>query len=245
MKVPAPWRALGVAAGWVLLSVALSLAAVACLRAVVAWLTGAADPSLPWWHQPDPVTAVLVAGFCGQGTLLAGAIRQALRTGNGDVDAGLSNLTMRHPWLVPLLAVATVISAGTVILLVHHISWLGRAAEGITMPFLQTLPGAGPVRKLVTVVLVAALAPIAEELFFRGWLWTALRRSLGPILTAVATSLFWLSLHAPDGLIRPLLLLPMAIILAAARHFTGSVRGPIMVHIFNNAMAVSALLSVK
>jgi membrane protease YdiL (CAAX protease family) len=244
MTVLSPWRTLGVAAIWVALSVGLSFAVMVLLGAAVSALT-APNPTLPWWQRPDPVTAVLAAGYISQATLLAGAMRRGWLTGKGDIEAGLGAGPIRNAMLVPLLALTAVVAAAVLLAIVRHVPWLHRAAEGLSMPFLQTLKDAGPVRKLVTVVFVAALAPIAEELFFRGWLWTALLRFWNPGVVAVVTGAFWLLLHAPDGLIRPLMLLPMAAILSASRYWNGSVQGPVMLHIFNNALAVSLLMSAR
>lgn len=80
-------------------------------------------------------------------------------------------------------------------------------------------------------------APIAEEIFYRGWLWDGLRRSWGPLATAAATSVLWLLIHAPDGLARVTILLPGAIVLSYARHRGGSVWAPLIIHAANNAVA--------
>ncbi len=90
------------------------------------------------------------------------------------------------------------------------------------------------------------LAPLAEEFFFRGWLWDALRRSWGPAATATLTSLLWLLTHAPEGgVARMTLLVPAAIALSYARHRGGSVWASIIVHMCNNvAVAIIPWLAV-
>jgi membrane protease YdiL (CAAX protease family) len=86
-------------------------------------------------------------------------------------------------------------------------------------------------------LLIVPVAPIAEELFFRGWLWTALRRSWGVWPTAVCTAGMWLAVHALDAPARVLMLLPMAVLLSLARYYGNSVRASLAVHIVNNATA--------
>jgi hypothetical protein len=84
-------------------------------------------------------------------------------------------------------------------------------------------------------------APIAEELFFRGWLWTGLRRTVSPVPTALITSALWLACHLTNGLRYPLALLPAAAILSLARHYGGSVRASIALHFWNNLFAIVAV----
>jgi membrane protease YdiL (CAAX protease family) len=83
-------------------------------------------------------------------------------------------------------------------------------------------------------------APLAEELFFRGWFWTGLRTSWGTLPTAAITSVMWLALHLPDGIGRVTLLLPLALALSLSRHLCGSVRAPIIVHACYNGMSVAS-----
>jgi membrane protease YdiL (CAAX protease family) len=55
-------------------------------------------------------------------------------------------------------------------------------------------------------VLSLALAPIAAELFFRGWLWFGLRRGWGTVPVVIVTAMAWLGLHFIDAYIGLLLL---------------------------------------
>ncbi len=97
---------------------------------------------------------------------------------------------------------------------------------------------AGPILATGYVLMVTLLAPISEELLFRGWLWTALRPSWGIWPTALFTGGVWWISHAyyePRAL--PFLLLT-AVILSLARHYTGSVRATIAVHMIENVRLV-------
>jgi membrane protease YdiL (CAAX protease family) len=98
---------------------------------------------------------------------------------------------------------------------------------------------------VIMLLLAVAVAPVAEELFFRGWLWTALRRSWGVWPTALCTAGLWLGIHAIDGPVRALILLPTAILLCLARYYGGSVRASLLVHVVNNGTAVAIQMAAR
>jgi membrane protease YdiL (CAAX protease family) len=104
------------------------------------------------------------------------------------------------------------------------------------MQALFALPdGSGIV--LAQILFVCAFAPIAEEMFFCGWLWTALNPSWGMPLTLAWTIGLWLVMHAPEGLWRPLVLLPSGLRLGLTRHYGASVRALLWLHVLNNSFA--------
>jgi membrane protease YdiL (CAAX protease family) len=79
------------------------------------------------------------------------------------------------------------------------------------------------------------LGPVAEELCFRGWLWTGLKRHWPTLPTAAVTSFIWVIFHQSEyGIARPVLVIPMAIALSMARHLGRSVRAPIALHVIYN-----------
>lgn len=87
-----------------------------------------------------------------------------------------------------------------------------------------------PVAFLQTVVKSVLLAPICEEVFFRGYLLHALERS-GKIRAAVVTSLCFALVHTLDGFV-PLALFGMLLCLMTYR--TGSLAAPILLHMSYN-----------
>jgi uncharacterized protein len=103
-------------------------------------------------------------------------------------------------------------------------------------------PSGAPALFIVTLLLAVAVAPVAEELFFRGWLWTALLRCWGVWPSALCTGGLWLAMHALDSPVRALILLPATILLSLARYYCGSVRASLLVHVANNAAASVAQL---
>jgi membrane protease YdiL (CAAX protease family) len=78
------------------------------------------------------------------------------------------------------------------------------------------------------------LAPLAEELFFRGWLWTGLRKHWGVLPTGLMTAVMWLVPHLDRGIGTVVLLLFPALILTIARQVGKSVRATIFIHAIYN-----------
>lgn len=87
-------------------------------------------------------------------------------------------------------------------------------------------------------VLVTVIAPIAEEVFFRGYFFGALRNWRGPWLAAVLTGVVFGGIHA--GSAPAVFLLPLAILgfmLCLVRWRTGSLLPCIALHALNNGLA--------
>jgi uncharacterized protein len=87
-------------------------------------------------------------------------------------------------------------------------------------------------------VLVTVIAPLAEEVFFRGYFFGALRNWRGPWPAALVTGLVFGGVHA--GGTEPVFLVPLAILgfmLCVVRERTGSLLPCIALHAVNNALA--------
>jgi membrane protease YdiL (CAAX protease family) len=87
------------------------------------------------------------------------------------------------------------------------------------------------------------LGPLAEELFFRGWLWTGLRKHWGVQPTGMVTAVMWLLPHLERGIGTVVVLLFPALILTIARRVGKSVRATIFIHaIYNLTLCVPLLV---
>jgi membrane protease YdiL (CAAX protease family) len=87
-------------------------------------------------------------------------------------------------------------------------------------------------------LLTCVLAPIAEEVFFRGFFFTALRNRFGPWPAALATGVVFGAVHfgsAPAGYLVPLGFL--GVVLCLVYWQTGSLYPCIGLHALNNAVA--------
>ena len=90
-------------------------------------------------------------------------------------------------------------------------------------------------------IFVIAIAPVAEEFFFRGFIFQALRRSWGVWLAAPASGLIFGAVHFELDKLVPLAILGTA--LAYVLHRTRSLFPCIMLHALNNTVAFIVLLS--
>jgi len=112
----------------------------------------------------------------------------------------------------------------------------------------QTLPdelGANGalINALAVIVLVTVIAPLGEELFFRGFFFGALRNWHGPVLAALLTGALFGGIHAgssPVGYLVPLAFFGIGLCLLY--ELTGSLYPPIALHALNNSIALGANL---
>lgn len=87
------------------------------------------------------------------------------------------------------------------------------------------------------------IAPLQEELLFRGILLPWLRRKLGPRSAIALSSLIFAALHS-DAWPAPIPLFVLALFLGYLAHHTNSLVGPITLHATFNAVSMIVLLLV-
>jgi uncharacterized protein len=93
-------------------------------------------------------------------------------------------------------------------------------------------------------LLVAVIAPLAEEFVFRGYFFGALRNWRGPWVAAVLTGIVFGAIHAgsaPAGFLVPLAF--FGFVLCLLRWQTGSLWPGIVLHSLNNSIALGAGLN--
>ncbi len=96
-------------------------------------------------------------------------------------------------------------------------------------------PGESPALYIASVCTAVGLAPFAEEVLFRGFLFPALRGMLGPILAMVGSAALFAALHPLAGFYSIFLL---GVLLAFVYERTGSLVAPIAMHAIHNGVAV-------
>lgn len=97
----------------------------------------------------------------------------------------------------------------------------------------------GPI--LVQFLLIAILASISEEMFFRGLLFGGLRRRMPMLPAALLSGLLFGAMHAPTGPSAVLPLVFFGFMLAVVYEKTGSIWPPIALHTLNNSLVLIAL----
>jgi membrane protease YdiL (CAAX protease family) len=139
---------------------------------------------------------------------------------------------VRGGWWVPVVVlVAAYLTLGTYLLIVE-VTGLGELVPESTLPedFFDN-----PATIVLVGVLAVLAAPIAEETFFRGFLFPALRVRWGTFWAALASGLLFAALHFNVGSIVPFTVIGM--LLAWAYVFSGSLWTAIGVHLVFNSVS--------
>ena len=171
----------------------------------------------------------------GYGTVLLGAYIQGRIIGGGNVWRGLGYQPISPRPIVVLMAVLV---AWHAILwdIIHYVYFRDLVYQQFVTYVANPWPG------LALGFDAVVLAPLSEELFFRGWLWTGLRKHWGALPTGALTGAAWLGLHSPNIF---LWLFPAAVMLSVARHFGQSVRASIALHMLYNFIVIISPLVLK
>lgn len=93
----------------------------------------------------------------------------------------------------------------------------------------------------IPVLLIAGLAPLSEELFFRGFLFAGLRARLSLWPAALVAGLVFGLVHAPTGITTVVPLAALGVGLCWLYERTGSLWPPILAHMANNSIALAVL----
>lgn len=137
-----------------------------------------------------------------------------------------------------LLALA---AAYPLIILVQAMVSGAAGGEMDPQAMVQFLVDADSLRDRLAVLFVAVVvAPVAEEVIFRGYLYPVAKRVVGPFAALIGTSLLFALLHAHAGSIPALTML--AVCLGLAYEKSGSLLVPMIMHAVFNAVSVAAIL---
>lgn len=115
----------------------------------------------------------------------------------------------------------------------------------ITHARTRHLPIGGPTDYLLIgfiILNLTVLAPCAEELFFRGWLYTGLRAQFGFWTSYVTTSVAFAAIHWDRNHRHILLVFPLAMALGLLRERSGSVKPTIALHAIYNLIIIAITL---
>ncbi len=176
-----------------------------------------------FWLLPERTNLSVLATFFAVGLLgIAVAVLPLGR--NAPAALGLRPVG----WRPVVLAVV-----GTTILS-FVVSQLGPQPEGVR----QVTEGIQGVRALQTLAVLGFLAPLAEELVFRGLLYGWLAGRWSNLVAFVVSSLAFAAAHTEP--VHILLVLPLGFWFGWLRWRTGSLVPTIVAHMINNTIAVAA-----
>ena len=123
-------------------------------------------------------------------------------------------------------------------------------ATQVVEQIVERLPVDNSLATLETLIVAVGLVPVVEEWFFRGVIQQGLVASLGAPVGVFVTALFFalghgagLSVQAWGALVAQTLLMGLAF--GYARHRTGSLLSPILLHIGVNGLGVAAMAAPR
>ena len=106
-----------------------------------------------------------------------------------------------------------------------------------SQPIMQLFEGvAEPTKKIPIILLAIVIAPLAEEFFFRGFLYGVLKHYGGPLPSLVFTGAAFALIHLHVPSLLPLFLL--ACVLTLAYELSGSLLVPMAMHALFNAVTL-------
>jgi hypothetical protein len=210
---------------------------------VIAGLAGYLDlENIDAAEELPKVLAVLApAQFAA---MLAGIRWVSRRKGSGDMKRDFRLRYQSGDWVALLYGVGLLLAAGLILSFVFEVLGIDpgtqqvvEAAEGA-----ERLP-----EKLIITVVIAVLAPVAEEILFRGMLFDALLARTSVKRTVWISGVVFGLVHLIDPAALPLVpaLIGLGVILGYARQRTDSLSRPILMHIgFNSVTAIGLFIAV-
>jgi len=102
-----------------------------------------------------------------------------------------------------------------------------------------------PVQLLLAVIAAVVMAPLAEELLFRGLLHRGLRQRMRAVPATLLSSVLFAVVHVDVAASQPLALVGLTfvgVVLALAHERTGSLVVPVVIHATHNAITILAVV---
>jgi hypothetical protein len=180
---------------------------------------------------------IFVAILTSDATLLLFVYLLLVRRGAIDWHGlGLRRGASRHPILAGVgYGVLFLVVSATVSTI---LAWFGVEQDQARQ---FPLEGAGPLASAAIMLAGVVFAPIAEEIFFRGFIFQAMSERKGLIRGVVYSSALFAAVHANVAAFLPLA--AGAAVLAYSFRRTGTLWAPITAHAVNNLFALALLLT--
>ncbi|MFP4437838.1 MAG: CPBP family intramembrane glutamic endopeptidase [Chloroflexaceae bacterium] len=185
----------------------------------------------------SPVGYLTAVGFMGM-MILGVYLFAARRSGWGAL--GLRPAPLRPLAATPFLVIVGFMAAALANLAIVRIT--GEQFENPQVEALTDGQVLEPVQLIMVLFLVAVLAPIGEELLFRGMLYPLLRRQWGAVAAITANAVIFAGAHLIWQLFPALLVI--GLLLAFLREWSKSVYPCILYHFLQNTLAVIAINAV-
>lgn len=129
---------------------------------------------------------------------------------------------------------------GIFIVFIFLAEFLTRFIDDFESPFMDRIMETST-KPYMLILGVGVIAPIFEELLFRGFFYKGLAESkLGSHIAIIITSILFAIIHMQYNLAIILMIIPMALILGYSRYYTKSIWTPIVLHVLNNTISTVA-----
>jgi len=225
-----------------------------------AWNITPAPRERPRWHRSDPLAGVLafmaalifpavLLAPLGQSSvaLLIRSIAMILCTlgivyGLAQRSDGTAEHALATVKPVGSVSIVLGLGIGVVLAIVANVilATLGTPQESSAMQEAIRVPGT-----MIVIAAMACLSPWHEELFFRGYLVSALEHAMGPWGAAAFSAFFFTLIHLPQhlGFLPPLWpILLVALVASVLRVTSRSTTVPFALHLGYNALLVLPVL---
>lgn len=234
LSIPWKWRDVGITVLWtiggVILGVAVAVAALAS--------SGGLDQRTDVQSQPPIWIFVLISTIVYGIVIWATYRRTVLRYQVNWSSLGVRRFASSWIFLLPFLLLVQLMAAGAVNLL-FIAPFMGGEFEN---PQIDLITGGEPVASsdfLPLFFALAILAPIAEELFFRGMMYPLLRQRFTMWVAIFLNAAVFSLIHLIPVLLPALFVI--GLMLAWVREKSGSVIPCILLHMLQNGLAVVSI----
>ena len=228
---PAPFHPLAAVGLWIVMMAVQSVAG----TAVASLVPGAASGGVLTWPWGFGITAATTAAAAG---VAAYAVARARRAqGRTPWPVGRATVLGGKGWLV-----ATAITIPASLVWIAILTATGNAPEVQDLVARAVRADASSAFLVALGVLGIVVAPVTEELLFRGALFGSLRPRIGSRAAAVLSSLLFAAVHGSLTALAPLFVL--ALVLCWVYERSGSLVAPVVVHMLFNATSLLPLFLV-
>jgi membrane protease YdiL (CAAX protease family) len=154
----------------------------------------------------------------------------------------------RHSWLrVVLLAVAAVLFMWLVsggLFYAGYLEWMESLGVQATQDSVQLLREADdPLTLGLMVVAAVVVAPVCEEIVFRGYLYPLLKKYSGAVAATLCTSIFFAAAHGHLAAVIPLGIFGVVLVLLYEK--TSSLWAPVAAHLLFNGATVGVQFAAR
>ena len=169
--------------------------------------------------------------------LLTLLIMAIIRAKGGDIRQYLALTPFSWVTAGPMIGILVIFMLSSQVLT----NWLDKTPLDFVDPLYQSVSSVW-----LLVIAMVIVAPIYQELVFRGLSWSAISeqfsKSRGTVIASIVTSIIFAVIHLQYGLYEITTIMLLALIFCYARIKSGSVLLPILLHIINNGVAMGQYL---